>query len=194
MARYRDPHLDPLRAPTPRGQHPYAVREKASRNPQHMYETRDSLGNYRGLPPPTPSPQAAPPPAPARGQPDSFWSNPLVWLGIGGLAAYFWTRATTEDDEPPMVFENPAPAPAPVPPQLTVAPVVAQPPAAFPVVAALPAAAAAPVQSPPSTGDKATAAPTKKRRVRKTTQARDPVTGTYLPAGTRKKPIVEGKK
>jgi len=109
MNKYRppiDPHLDPLRAPSARGQHPHIHRlEDENHNPQHMYEKRDDGSvNYRQLPSrPRPVGQAPPPPPPP-----SLLDNPLVMLGLGALAVYALARLTEKREEP---RQNPAPAP-----------------------------------------------------------------------------------
>lgn len=174
MARPKDPHLDPLRAPTQRGQHPHTLRAKDEvKNPQHMYERRDTMGAYHEQP-------RVAPQAPQQ-QPPSIFDNPLVQLGLG--AALMFGIAKLLEGEGPR--KNPAPAP--VPPS---APVFVMP-SAGPALLQQPSAsaqAAASAQAPAA----GTTVKKRKKRERKTTQARAS-DGTFRPSGTRKKAIVEGK-
>lgn len=171
MARPKDPHLDPLRAPTRRGQHPHILRSQDEvKNPQDMYERRDTMGAYHEQPRVA---QQAP-----QSQP-SILDNPLVMVGIG--AALVYGIAKLLGDEEPR--KNPAPVTAPP------APVFMMPPSIPVSTAAIGGPALVAQQQAPAS------APTvkrRKKRERKTTQARAS-DGTFRPSGTRKKAIVEGK-
>jgi hypothetical protein len=202
MRRFRapvDPHLDPLRAPSARGQHPHVHRiENEVKNPQNMYEQRQGQGaDYRQMPmvpgnQPRPVGQVTPPPP-------SLLDNPLVVFGLGALAVYALAKLTEKDETP---RQNPAPAPAP--PQSVV---VVSPPPGVPVqtvpAQALPApgettvdttTAAATVKTPAKTPAPAKRSMSeeqkKKLRERAATQERYKVgekKGQFKPKRTRKK-------
>ena len=174
MTRYVDPHLDPLRAPTARGQHPHTLRSVDEvKNPQHMFEHRDGMGVYHGQPaaPPPRRPVAGPPP-----EQKTLLENPLVMLGLGAVLLYAVSQILKNKDEQPR--KNPAPA------QSTPAPVFVMP-------ASIPVTTASSDSVPKLLSEPAPAPKIKKRR-RRTTQART-ASGTYLPAGTRKRAKVEGQ-
>lgn len=175
MSRPKDPHLDPLRAPTRRGQHPHTLRSQDEvKNPQHMYERRDTLGAYHA------QTQALAAPQP-QGEQKSILENPLVMVGIGAALVYGIAKLL-EDSEAPR--KNPAPAPAPAS-----APVFVMP-SAIPVSTT--GAGGPSIQAAPALPAAQGAPKAKPKRKRKTTQARA-ADGTFRPAGTRKKAIVEGK-
>lgn len=169
--RPRDPHTDPMRSPSVLGQHPHLIRAHEDRtgDPSFMYETRDALGLYRPHPP---NPVKSGPVGSAPSQNDSSF-----WLGLGllGLAAVSaWALANSRRTNPTVH----APSPATV---------IVTPAAGAPQTATTEIIEASP--APPSAPEK------KRRRVRsrRTTQARD-ARGHYLPAGTRSRATVEGKR
>jgi hypothetical protein len=204
-----DPHLDPLRAPSRRGQHPHVGHDDRNENPQQMYEMRtpvapgrphpDATTLYRQLPPLPPRPVGAVPPPPP-----SALDNPLVILGLGALAAYAIYRMTEEKPR-----QNPAPAapanpgvvvvsPAGVPVQSLTVETPAQAAPAAPVKA-LPAPAPVTVEvtAPTATATATPEAPKKKshitekglKKLKKSAkqQNRDPETGVFLPGKKGKK-------
>jgi hypothetical protein len=210
MRRYRapvDPHVDPLRAPSARGQHPHTHRlSDEDPNPQLMYERRVGPGVMYA-----PAPQR--PMGAARQQQQQqqgggFFDHPLVLFGLGAVAiagaAYLMRQDAGRDaardallDEM-LIRQNPS-----TPPPSSV--VVVAPPG-VPVTAsnapqkALPsadlAATAVALEGRADLSAVAEKKPEKKQkkgRVRVTTQARSK-DGTFKKAGTRKKPKVEGKK
>jgi hypothetical protein len=209
---YIDPHLDPMRSPSRAGQHPHLVPEGPSkRNPQGMYEFRQRHDmTYQ----PGPRPVGQPPPP----QKPGLLDNPLVLLGLGAVAAYFLMSRRSDEDAP---RQNPEPVAAPPPQSFVVVAPGAQPVpvyTAMPAGAAAPEQKLLPAPQPaPAVSvdpmpevqealsavaekvvekaqDKAvdtTVKTAKKEYVRVTTQARDPVTGAFLSAGTAK-PRIEG--
>ena len=178
--RPHDPHLDPLRAPSAQGQHPHARQSTAQRElRQNMYERRDAM-NHRHKPLAGPAAQPPPPPAPHQAPEKSLWDNPLVYLGLGAAAFYLYMQMKDKGEDAEFIEEvrvNPARRA----PRAPVAP-PAGPVIVMPATAAMPATRLLP------------AAPEKKKRTRRTTQARDPKTGTYLQSGTRDRSVTEGKK
>lgn len=179
MKQYRapvDPHLDPLRAPSARGQHPHTLRSKDEvKNPQGMYEAR-ARGVYRPMPQDPRTLQGIPSNQPG------FFENPIVVFGLGALAvvaAAALLRREDEQDTERVTAQAP-----PAPPQSVV---VVSPPATTSPQTIMPAALPAPVDSP-----RIEPAP-KRARTRVTTQARGP-DGTFKKAGTLTKPVTEGKK
>lgn len=191
---------DPLNAPSVRGQHPHMIRSNQDRTGDQsvMYEARGKFGQYNPLPQINPTKRVEASAA------DGSLTNTLLLLGVAGLAVYAIMQASKARDEA-RTRRNPGDGAAP--PYSSV--VVMQP-----ALAALPPAGAASiapaaVEAAPATArrvdipqpvqDAVLAAPStparpKKRRTRQTTQARDPKTGTYLPAGTRRKKHIEGDK
>lgn len=187
------------RQPSAAGQHPHTVRDDRDFNPQQMYENQN--GHRRrpvGSPPPPPQPQTGS---------DDFW-GPLLIGGSLLALAYAMTkgggprqnpseevaeevvRTTAQVVQPtvqPMVVVVPTtaplglPAPMQTPTQITPTPTVEIQPPVVQTVDASKAVDAVVVE------DKAS-----KPRQRRTTQARDEK-GHYLPAGTRKKAVTEGK-
>jgi len=138
-----------------------------------MFERRDQAGAYRQQATASQRPQlmAAP-------QEKSLWEHPLVVLGIGGLLVYAVAQLVKDDDEP---RKNPAPAQAPVAPVFMM-------PSSIPVSTT--ADGVPSIQGAPASGP--TEPTVKKRRVRRTTQARG-ADGTFKTSGTRKRAVYEGK-
>lgn len=203
MRRFRapvDPHLDPLRAPSARGQHPHTLKAADEvHNPQDMYEQRvQGANDYRRMPH---DPRRARPVGQAPPAPPSLLDNPLVVFGLGALAVYALAKLTESGERP-----RSNPAPAPPPPQSVV---VVSPPG-IPVQTATATAAPLPaLPSPAAGGDTLAQAakalaektpeakPKPKREVSEQRrkqmrelakkQKRDPETGAFIPGKKRKK-------
>jgi hypothetical protein len=165
-----DPHIDPLRAPSERGQHPHMAGDDREQNPQQMYEQRDTYGEYRRTPGNSPIPASAQSTL-------GILGHPMVLLGLGALAAFGISKLLGDnaDDDDDLEVEESVVAAAPA--------VAAPAPAPAPIVVTMPALPA-PV---PNEG-----ATVKRRRVRRTTQARSQG-GRYEKSGTRKRAHTEGK-
>jgi hypothetical protein len=213
--RYIDPHLDPMRAPSRAGQHPHLVPDGPSRvNPQQMYEFRQRNMTYQ----PQPRPVGQPPPPQKPGLFDNPFV--LLGLGAIAAYMLMRSKDEEPRQNPapapqpqPQSFVVVAPGAQPVPvytavPQGT--------PLGMPQVIPEQKQLSAPVDPLPEVQkalDKAAGAVSdvvekvvekaqdkavdttvkaaKREYVRVTTQARDPETGAFLPAGTAK-PRIEG--
>ena len=193
--RYRTPaavESNEARSPSRAGQHPHVVSDDRNYNPQQMYEVQ-RMPPRRAL--------GAPQPPPAQ-QGEDFWGPLLIGGGLLALAYAMMkgdgprqnpaeevvstTETVQQPAQQPVVVVVPTTAPMSLPlntqiPQIAQAPKVEMQPPVVQTVDASKAVDAIVVE------DKAS-----KPRQRKTTQARDEK-GHYLPAGTRKRAVTEGK-
>lgn len=207
--RYIDPHVDPMRAPSRAGHHPHLVSQRsAQKNPQHMFEQRGAMNQYRPMQQGHMGQAQQPPPS-------DFWKLAGIF-GLGALAVYLGYKAAQGEEGPRRNPEEPSAAPVqPAPAQLVVmpGPVPSLPmqtlqglpcppetmltPAAVQDGASASLAAAADIlKKREAEVPQPLAKPAKKKRgprTRMTSQARTPE-GKYLPAGTRKRRVREGSK
>ena len=94
--RYIDPRLDPLAAPSARGQHPHThLSRHENPNPQSMYEHRARMAALARQRPPAPYPQ--PPLGAVQQKQESLLEHPLVLLGLGALACYALTKMASAE-------------------------------------------------------------------------------------------------